>query len=561
MSEDEATSAEAEPDDAEAAAAEAATSPDSDAARAVSSASGTVLSKSAARGIDVQYLMEVTRSRPDGRPYGSPFWAGFAWTMFRLGFRLQFRTIEITGVEHVPREGGVLCAAWHTNGLLDPLLVAHSHPRHFVFGGRHDLITRPLVGWWGRRIGMLPVVRKAELIRGGCTEEEASLLNGRSLLSLATEIAKGSGGALFPEGTSHSESHLIRLRTGPMRTILAAREMAALHDMAPPALQPVGLHFRTRHLFRTDVWIEFAPPVPLPDAGFSDDDRAAMREGTWVEPPAEPVNALRDALREHLEPLTPQAPDHSTLRAWRLLAHLRALGKGERLTTWRSEVEATREVRGHLRGLAEEVDDQRVRVASEVLEDARTCAQLLDRQGLDGRDLTTEGRIVTESLGRRWVRAFPILFGLALLPLSLPAAGIQTVLGFVAGNRQDEGLDARATFQFLAGVLGSVLVWPPVSIIVLGGLVLLTWWPGIWPWDVLFWAGSAWWAVVLALVVDWMVVILLFVLVMEPTRWSFDAWMAMRRNLWRRRLVASDKGQRLEGTLGSILARLPDVGL
>ena len=46
------------------------------------------------------------------------------------------------------------------------------------------LVTRPLLSWWTRRMAVQPVVRKAELLRGGCSEEEATQINGRTLLML-----------------------------------------------------------------------------------------------------------------------------------------------------------------------------------------------------------------------------------------------------------------------------------------------------------------------------------------------------------------------------------------
>ena len=100
-----------------------------------------------------------------------------------------------------------------------------------------------------------PVVRKAELLRGGCSEEEATLLNGRSLITLASGISHGYGCVLFPEGTSHNNAYMLRFRTGPMRTVLAASALAMSTDRALPVLIPIGLHFRTREYFRTDVWV------------------------------------------------------------------------------------------------------------------------------------------------------------------------------------------------------------------------------------------------------------------------------------------------------------------
>ena len=153
---------------------------------------------------------------------GSPFWTKLAFFFCRRTAANQFRSIEYSGMEHIPADRGSLCAAWHTNGLIDPLGIMLAHPKEFVMGGRHDLVTRPVLSFWTRRLAVQPVVRKAELLRGGCSEEEATNLNGRSLLTLATGISSGFGCVLFPEGTSHDLAHMLRFRTGPMRTVLAA---------------------------------------------------------------------------------------------------------------------------------------------------------------------------------------------------------------------------------------------------------------------------------------------------------------------------------------------------
>ena len=110
-----------------------------------------------------------------------------------------------------------------------------------------------------------PVVRKAELLRGGCSEEEANFLNGRSLMTLASGISNGYGCVLFPEGTSHNNAYMLRFRTGPMRTVLAASALAKASNKPMPVIIPIGLHFRTREFFRTDIWVEFGQPLQVQD--------------------------------------------------------------------------------------------------------------------------------------------------------------------------------------------------------------------------------------------------------------------------------------------------------
>ena len=46
-----------------------------------------------------------------------------------------------------------------------------------------------------------------------------------------------------------------------MRTVLAASALAKASDRELPVLIPMGLHFRTKEYFRTDVWVEYGEPI------------------------------------------------------------------------------------------------------------------------------------------------------------------------------------------------------------------------------------------------------------------------------------------------------------
>ena len=128
----------------------------------------------------------------------------------RLAMNQQFRTIEVTGQEHIAEIAGILTVGWHTNGLIDPSTIFVTQPKMLVFGGRHDLITRPIIGPIASLSGAQPVLRQAELARGGASSEAGLRINGKTMLTLAECIAHGHGTALFPEGTSHEDSKMRR---------------------------------------------------------------------------------------------------------------------------------------------------------------------------------------------------------------------------------------------------------------------------------------------------------------------------------------------------------------
>jgi len=430
-----------------------------------------VLSASAKK-MRIDKLLATPLPTPTSSVPGSYLWTKIAFWMCRRASSVQFRTTSSSSVELLERNGpGAMCCGWHTNGLMDPLGIFLQHPKEFVVGARHDLVTRPLLGWWTRRLAVQPVVRKAELLRGGCTEEEAMHLNGRSLLALSSGIAHGFGCVLFPEGTSHDKSHMIRFKTGPIRTVLAAAALAKANDLPLPKLVPVGLHFRRRELFRTDQYIEFGPAISLKDEQIPEAMVAAVKHGGWVEPPAETVHEIRDALQEVLPPLTPHASTWAEHRALHLIAHVRARANGRVLPSWQHEVHAARAVRDGWPNRKPAFPPEPLQ--GESIEVATQAAQLLDRHGLDGRDLDSSG------LGLRRARVVDAPSGLvrmalfaAMLPVFLTSLGPQVALGRLLGDSTDEGLDARTSYQFLAAFFGSLLVWPVVAALWTGGI----WW-------------------------------------------------------------------------------------
>ena len=409
-----------------------------------------VLSTSAKK-MDYDKLLKTPMPTFEGATPGSPFWTNIGYFCLYRTFNNIFRTFEVTGNESIPTDRGSLCAAWHTNGLLDPISIFLTHPKRFVMGGRHDLVTRPLLGFWTRKFAVQPVVRKAELLRGGCSEEDATYLNGRSLLKLATGISHGFGCALFPEGTSHSESHLIRLRTGPMRTVLAAAAHAKATGNKTPVILPIGLHFRVRHLYRTDAWVEFGEPIEVPSGDLPEELVTAVGNGDWSEPPADTVIKLRDLLEEKLNYLTPNKETFDDYRADQIVAHVKARKDGKRIPTWREEVLAAREVRDNPPSSEALVIAKKI---GRTLYDSKLDGRAINSKA-DGLDFIREGDIKNPIISNIKLALF-----LLLLPVTIYSMSLQIILGRKLGDTTDEGLDARTSYQFLAGMFGSLIMWP-----------------------------------------------------------------------------------------------------
>ena len=417
------------------------------------------LSKSASR-INIEKIESKRRiAKEPGNHPGVRWFYRLMRGLNNLAIRQQFRTIEVTGQENISKEAGILTVGWHTNGLIDPSAIFVTQPKMLVFGGRHDLITRPVIGPIASLSGAQPVLRQAELARGGASTEAGSRINAKTMLTLAECIAHGHGTALFPEGTSHEDSKMRRLRTGPVRSVIAANSIAHEKGLPEPHLLPVGLHYRVSWHFRTDAWFEYGKPISLSGALHSDDDRKRLLEGEWVEAPAESVNHLRDQVRNHLAPMTPDAESWEEHRMWHVMGHLRSISEGNMLNSWKEEVLAARETRDEIRQ-----GDEKLTALQPM---ANTIANHLHDGGLDGRALSSEG-FRKPGLFELLAIIPAILLALVSAPLTLLGSGIMILAGKVLGDRTDEGLDARTTYHLLASMLGPLIIWPlPIIIIAL----------------------------------------------------------------------------------------------
>ncbi|MFL2946776.1 MAG: 1-acyl-sn-glycerol-3-phosphate acyltransferase [Candidatus Poseidoniales archaeon] len=417
------------------------------------------LSKSASR-IDVAKIERRRRHASNsGEHPGVSWFYNMVRGLCRMALKQQFRTIEVTGKEHISEDAGILTVAWHTNALIDSATIFVTQPKRLVFGARHDLLTRPLIGNIASISGTQPVIRQAERARGGASGEAANRINSKTMLTLAECIATGNGSALFPEGTSHEDSKMRRLRTGPMRSVIAANSISHEKGTPTPHLLPVGLHYRVSWFFRTDAWFEYGAPISLDGAIHPEEERKQLLDGEWLEAPADRVNALRDKVRERLAPMTPDAETWDEHRAWHVLGHLRAIARGNRLNSWREEVLAARSIRDEIRNGDKNLTSKQ--------EAADRVGHKLHSVGLDGRALDSSG-LRNPSIREHLAVIPAIMLAILTVPLTLFGSGLMIVIAKVLGDNTDEGLDARTTYHFLAAMLGPMIVWPlPITAFIL----------------------------------------------------------------------------------------------
>lgn len=218
-----------------------------------------------------------------------------------------FHDVERTG----PRlaSGPVLVTANHPNALVDPLVIFHTAGRATRPLAKAPLFEQAVVGTVLRGLGGLPVYRRQD-------DPALMHLNERTFDAAIAALRSGEAVQIYPEGQSHSEPAMAPLRTGAARIALMAEEQAGWG--LGLRVQPVGLTYTRKHLFRGRAIASYGEPFPV-----------APWRSAWERDPRRAVAELTEEIRRRLERLTlnfERAEDAAVVDvAERLYAHEKGL--------------------------------------------------------------------------------------------------------------------------------------------------------------------------------------------------------------------------------------------
>lgn len=356
--------------------------------------------------------------------------------LLRLAVRVFYRRVEVVGLADVPPEGAgpVIFAGNHPNSLLDPALITVSCGRVVHFAAKDTLFRGRMMCWLLRQMGAVPIRRRDD--HGG-----DAVQNDDAFAALFDVLGRGRAMGIFPEGLSHDQSQLQRLKTGAARVALGA---ARRHPGVTIRIVPTGLHYVRRHRFRTSVLIQFGEPIALDAAWLARAD-ADEREA---------ARALTDVIEQGIRALTVNAPDWQTLRA---LDGVRRLYQPAKLAL-SEKIELARRFNEHYPEVADHPD------VIGLLDEIRRYEDRLTALGLTDRDLVS-GASKSRLLRRVAVHGAMLLLW---LPLALVGAPIHLPLGLLLrwlAYRFAPRKDVVATTKFLMGLLlvlavyGAVIAW------------------------------------------------------------------------------------------------------
>jgi 1-acyl-sn-glycerol-3-phosphate acyltransferase len=110
--------------------------------------------------------------------------------------------LKVSGVEHIPERGPVIIAGNHVSNLDGPILAVAAEERRYVHGiGKQELFKVPVLGWYLRNTGSIPLDRRGDV---------------RAMRAAIELVASGHCLLMFPEGTRSKDG-----RRGPAKAGVA----------------------------------------------------------------------------------------------------------------------------------------------------------------------------------------------------------------------------------------------------------------------------------------------------------------------------------------------------
>jgi glycerol-3-phosphate O-acyltransferase/dihydroxyacetone phosphate acyltransferase len=168
-----------------------------------------------------------------------------------------FRSVDVRHADRVPRKGPVLLCINHPNNLIDSLLVGAVVDRKVHYLATAALFRNPIVARFLRAVGAIPVYRRQD-------DPDKMDKNVGAFEACVATLASGGLIGIYPEGTTHAESRVQRIKTGAARIALdyESRRRAGATG-ASLVLIPTGLAFEARKSFGGRVRVSFGEAIAL----------------------------------------------------------------------------------------------------------------------------------------------------------------------------------------------------------------------------------------------------------------------------------------------------------
>lgn len=371
--------------------------------------------------------------------------------LVRLALRIYFQRIEVTGLEHVPRETPVIFVLNHPNALVDPVFLLCLAPRRVSFLAKAPLFHMPVIGYLVKALDSLPVYRRQDEGQD-ITKNEETFIAARKLL------ARGGTIGICPEGVSHDEPGLRPIKTGAARISLAAVSTGEMRELK---IVPAGLYYTSKTSFRSSALLYFGTPINVNPVKLEPDGS----------PPRDAVRKLSDEIEQALRAVILDAhreeARQTIARAERIFSAEQRNGDSltDELRLQQRFIKAYSILEGHQPERLRRLEQRMIRFEEE-----------LNQAGVDAEELSAPSSTasVFASIVKRSL-LFLLMLGPALLG-TITHYPAYRLGGYLATKFSRASEDVISTIKIISAMLLFPLTWIVLAIV---GYALFGWWAAL----------------------------------------------------------------------------------
>lgn len=179
-------------------------------------------------------------------------WYYSFWLIVRIGLRLYYSKVKVTGLENIPKNTPIIFGSNHENAFIDALLITTSNTRFDHYLVRAGVFNNPIAKTFFNSLNLMPVYRAQD----GVNPLEA---NKQIFRACFEALAKKYAVMLFPEGEHNMRRHRRVLKKGISRIALGAVNFEG--GAQEVSVVPVGVNYSDHMGFRSTVHIVFGEPI------------------------------------------------------------------------------------------------------------------------------------------------------------------------------------------------------------------------------------------------------------------------------------------------------------
>lgn len=192
----------------------------------------------------------------------------------KMVVRAFFRRIRVTGTPHAG--GASLWAPNHNSAIVDPIVMVGLAPVVVRPLAKHTLWDHPAMNPLLRWTKAIPIkriqdmkadvsARKQALEEGASERDWRANSNNDAFKSISEALIEGGNVLIFPEGVSHDDPYIKKMKTGVARMALQAMAHAKTPGFEV-VIQPVAIDYAEKQEFRSDLSVHFCHPVRVSSA-------------------------------------------------------------------------------------------------------------------------------------------------------------------------------------------------------------------------------------------------------------------------------------------------------